>query len=297
MGVGVSSEIITLAKEMRRCAEAARSAGNSIGFVPTMGALHEGHLSLMAAAKRENDIAVISIFVNPLQFGPAEDYNRYPRDLARDKALAEGVGVDIIFAPSAKEIYTEGHSSFVEVEGLSKNLCGRDRPGHFRGVATVVAKFFNIVRPHKAYFGQKDYQQAIIVRRMIEDLNFDIELVLMPIIRENDGLALSSRNIYLNERERREAPVLYRSLKEAEEMLDGGERRSNKILDRMREMISNEDLARIDYLGIYHPDTLEEIETVDEEALVALAVRIGKTRLIDNILWEVESREKEEMSD
>lgn len=290
-------EIITEAKEMQRRVADLRREGKSIGFVPTMGALHEGHLSLMRKARGDNDIVVVSIFVNPTQFGPGEDFERYPRDLDRDKELTERVGVDIIFTPTLDEIYSQHHSTFVEVEGLSEGLCGRNRPGHFRGVATIVAKFFNITRPHRAYFGQKDYQQALIIKRMIENLNFDIELVLLPIIREEDGLALSSRNTYLSPEEREQALVLNRSLKKAQELLGGGERESRAILSQMREMISKEDLARIDYLGIYHPDTLEEMETIDKEALVALAVRIGETRLIDNILWRSRETKRSDCTD
>ncbi|HAV43576.1 TPA: pantoate--beta-alanine ligase [bacterium] len=282
-------EIITQVKEMQKRVEVYRNAGKSVGFVPTMGALHEGHFSLMRQARKDNDLVIISIFVNPLQFGPGEDYECYPKDLDRDRELAEEVGVDIIFAPPPKEMYPQTSSTFVEVERLSEGICGRDRPGHFRGVATVVTKLFNITKPHRVYFGQKDYQQALIIKRMIEDLNFDMEFVLMPIIREEDGLAMSSRNTYLNQREREQALILYRSLKKAEELLDGGERRSEVILEEIREMISKEDIAQIDYIGLYHPETLAEIETVEQEALIALAVRIGKTRLIDNLLWRKKS--------
>lgn len=279
-------EIITEANQVQKRVDLLRSAGKSIGFVPTMGALHEGHLSLMRRAREENDILIISIFVNPVQFGPDEDFENYPRDLDRDKELAGEVGVDIIFTPTPDEMYSRTYSTYVDVKDLSEALCGRDRPGHFRGVATVIAKLFNITRPHRAYFGQKDYQQALIIRRMIEDLNFDIELLLMPILREEDGLALSSRNAYLNTKERQQALVLSRSLLRAKEMLDGGEMESRVILKEMKGMISREDLAKINYIGIYHPDTLEEIEMVNDVALVALAVRIGRTRLIDNILWK-----------
>ena len=262
-----------------------REEGKTIGLVPTMGYLHEGHFSLIRQARKDCQQVFISIFVNPTQFGPSEDYNSYPRDLERDKRLAEKEGADIIFAPSPGEMYPPGYRTFVEVEKLSESLCGRSRPGHFRGVTTVVAKLFNIIRPHIAYFGQKDTQQAIIVKRMARDLNIGIEIKVLPIVREKDGLALSSRNQYLNEAERRAAPILYKSLQEARRMIiELGERRSSDIMQRMEGMIKGEKSAKIDYLSIVDGETLEEREQVEGKVLIALAVWIGKTRLIDNLL-------------
>ena len=264
-----------------------REEGKTIGLVPTMGYLHEGHLSLIRQARKDCQQVFISIFVNPTQFGPAEDYKSYPRDFLRDKRLAEKEGVDIIFAPSPGEMYPAPFHTFVEVEKLSEPLCGRSRPGHFRGVATVVAKLFNIIRPHIAYFGQKDAQQAIIIKRMVHDLDMDVEIEVLPIVREKDGLALSSRNQHLNEAERRAAPILYKSLQEAERMIKLGERQSRNIIRRMEEMIKGENLAKIDYLAIVDGEALKERERVEGKVFIALAVRIGKTRLIDNLMLEI----------
>ncbi len=263
-----------------------REEGKTISFVPTMGYFHPGHLSLMRQAGKDGDVLVVSIFVNPTQFGAGEDYERYPRDIERDKRLAEEEGVDIIFAPSAKEMYPERYSTFIEVKKLTESLCGRSRPGHFRGVATVVTKLFNIVKPSLAYFGQKDAQQALIIKRMVNDLNMDIEIHLLPIIRDKDGLALSSRNEYLNPEERRTAPVLYRALQEAQRMLDSGESNSREIIRRMEEIVERERLAKIDYISIVDGETLEDRERIEGKILLALAVWIGKTRLIDNIIFE-----------
>jgi pantoate--beta-alanine ligase len=278
-------EVITGIEEMRRRAIDIRKEGRSIGFVPTMGAFHEGHLSLMRVAREENDVVVVSVFVNPTQFGPDEDYERYPRDLERDKALAEEVGVEIIFAPTPADMYPSGYLTYVETERMSKLLCGRFRPHHFRGVTTVVAKLFNIIMPHRAYFGQKDYQQALIIKRMIEDLNYEIEMRVLPIVRDGDGVALSSRNTYLGKEEREAARILNLSLRMAEGLLNEGEREARRIINEMKKMINEERLARIEYISICDPNTLEEIPRVEEEAFIAMAVRIGETRLIDNLIW------------
>ena len=267
---------------MKAAAIEARSKGKTIGFVPTMGYLHEGHLSLVRESRKSADVTVVSIFVNPLQFGPQEDFRRYPRDPERDAALLEKEGVDILFLPENREMYPEGYRTSVEVAGLQEKLCGRSRPGHFRGVATVVLKLFNIVRPDCAFFGQKDAQQVVILQKMVQDLNADMEIRAMPIIREPDGLAMSSRNAYLSAEERRAALVLSSSLGEARRMFENGERAAGPIRERLSSAIAAESLARIDYVEIVDPSSLEPVERIDGEALVALAVYIGKTRLMDN---------------
>jgi len=255
-----------------------------IGFVPTMGYLHEGHLSLIRKARRECDEVIVSIFVNPTQFGRGEDYHSYPRDLKRDIALSEKEKVDVIFAPSVEEMYPEGYSTFVQVEGrLSSVLEGASRPGHFRGVCTVLVKLFNIISPDISFFGEKDFQQALIVKKMVEDLNIDTRIVLLPTVREEDGLAMSSRNSYFNEEERKAAIILYRSLKKAKEWIDQGERSSSRIIQKMKDFIAKEPLARIDYIAIVDSKSLEEVEQVERGNLIALAVYIGKVRLIDNM--------------
>jgi pantoate--beta-alanine ligase len=254
---------------------------STVSLVPTMGALHVGHLSLLVPA-READRLVVSIFVNPTQFGPLEDLNRYPRPLEQDLSLLKERGVDAVFLPPASEIYSEGYSTFVTVEGLSSRLCGISRPGHFRGVATVVLKLFNIVRPHKAVFGQKDAQQTIILRRMVRDLNLDVELIVQPIVREADGLALSSRNRYLNSEERQAATVLFRSLEFARRAALRGECRAGVLLQGVQELIAAEPLARLDYAEIVSVDDLSTLHEVTSAALLAMAVFIGETRLIDN---------------
>lgn len=278
--------IIKTKSALRQEIKQARAAGRRIGFVPTMGYLHEGHLSLMAAARRENDLVIASIFVNPTQFGPNEDFVSYPRALECDAAMAETVGVDLIFAPDVEEMYLPNPQTYVDVTGLGKNLCGARRPGHFRGVCTVVTKLFNIVQPDRAYFGQKDAQQAIIIRQMVEDLDQPVEVKIMPIVRESDGLAMSSRNKYLSPEEREAALVLHRSLTHAAELLRAGERRADRIKEGVTGIIQDEPLARLDYAAVVSGTTLEEIETVAERTLVAIAVLIGKTRLIDNFMWE-----------
>lgn len=281
-------DVITSIKEMQRRADRLRRDGKVIAFVPTMGYLHEGHLSLMREGRRRGDCLVVSIFVNPLQFGPAEDFAQYPRDLKRDLRLMEGIGVDICFTPTTAEMYPDGFQTSVEVERVTKNLCGISRPGHFRGVATVVTKLFNIVKPHLAIFGEKDYQQLITIKQMARDLNMDIEIIGMPTVREADGLAMSSRNTYLSPKERKEATALYRSLMKARELFLQGERNSLAILNQVRSIIEAESSVIIDYAKICDPHTLEDIEVIKAEALVALAVKIGKTRLIDNIVLKKE---------
>ena len=253
----------------------------TVSLVPTMGALHAGHLSLLVPA-READRVVVSIFVNPTQFGPHEDLQRYPRPLEQDLSLLKERGVDAVFLPSASEIYPEGYRTFVTVDDLSSRLCGVSRPGHFRGVATVVLKLFNIVRPHRAVFGQKDAQQTIILRRMVRDLNLDVELIVQPIVREPDGLALSSRNQYLNPEERKAATVLFRSLEFARQASLRGQSRTDVLLRGVRDLIESEPLARLDYAELVSADDLSPLDEVTNHALLALAVFIGKTRLIDN---------------
>lgn len=260
-----------------------RSRGKAIGLVPTMGALHDGHLSLMRRARKDNDTVVVSIFVNPTQFGPREDYRKYPRNFPRDTQLCKKSGVDFIFYPSAQQMFGKDYKTYVEVQELSDYLCGASRPGHFRGVATVVAKLFNIIQPDTAYFGQKDAQQARIIKKMSLDLNFPVKIKLMPIVREEGGLAMSSRNRYLSASERKSALVLWRSLKSARRLIKCGEINSQKIVLAMRQIISKEKRARIDYISIVDPKTLRPIKNITSGFLIAIAVRIGKTRLIDNL--------------
>jgi len=277
-------KVIEKVSEMRAWSEAERRHGGTIAFVPTMGALHEGHLSLVREGRRRGRRLVVSVFVNPTQFAPHEDYKAYPRDFERDRELLDREGVDVLFHPSVEGMYVEGHQTYVEVGRLGELLCGAFRPGHFRGVATVVAKLFNIVRPHVAVFGLKDYQQFQIVRRMVADLHFDVEIIGHPIIREKDGLAMSSRNAYLDAREREAARCLHRSLKKAALLVRQGEREARCIVSAVKEEIEREPLARVEYVSLCDPRSLEELEAIDGEALLALAVRIGKARLIDNTL-------------
>ncbi len=281
--------IITKVKEMQRVADELRREGKVIGVVPTMGYLHEGHLSLIRIAKEKSDVVITTIFVNPLQFAPHEDYDKYPRDFERDVKLAQSAGCDIIFYPSVEEMYPENFLTYVEVEKITKVLEGEFRPTHFRGVTTVVAKLFNITKPHIAVFGQKDAQQALIIKQMVRDLNFDIEIIVAPIVREADGLAMSSRNVYLSESERKDATVLYQSLKLAEKLVKEGERNPQNIVSQMEGLIKSKPTAKIDYIAIVDPNTLEKVEKLEEgeEYLVAIAVRIGSTRLIDNTLVKI----------
>jgi pantoate--beta-alanine ligase len=270
----------------------ARLVGKTIGLVPTMGYLHEGHLSLLRQAHRDNDITILSIFVNPLQFGVGEDYEEYPRDLETDATKAKEIGCDFIFAPSVKEMYPEGYATFVDVERLTEDLCGAARPGHFRGVTTVVTKLFNIATPDNTYFGQKDAQQALVLKRMAKDLNMDLTVNIMPIIREADGLAMSSRNVYLTPQERTAATILSRSLRQAEEKIKNGERDAKAVIRFITETIQSEPLAKIDYVGVVGTDEIKKTETITGQTLIALAVRFSNTRLIDNIILEVRSNAK-----
>lgn len=272
---------------MQIYATQARARRKAIAFVPTMGFLHDGHLRLLAEGRKKGDILVMSIFVNPTQFGPKEDYARYPRNMKRDLGYARRAGVDVVFAPAAKEMYPEGCQTYVTVEEVARNLCGPFRPGHFRGVATVVAKLFNIVRPHVALFGEKDYQQLTVIRRMVKDMNMNVGVIGVPTVREPDGLAKSSRNIYLKGKEREAALCLYKSLRVARELVRSGVRDSRIILREVRAIIRAEPLARIDYVSLVDPETLRDVQSVGRRALLAMAVRIGKTRLIDNVLLTV----------
>ena len=264
--------------------EARRSLQGSLGLAPTMGYLHEGHLSLVRRARDENDSCAAWIFVNPLQFGPSEDYERYPRDEARDVALLEQEGVDLLFMPSAEEIYPPGFSTYVEEQGVSEQLEGRVRPGHFRGVATVVLKFFNIMTPSRAYFGQKDAQQVVVLKKLVRDLNLPVELVICPTVREPDGLAMSSRNAYLTPEERAAAPVLYRALTVAQDAWSMGQTSADKLRFAMMGVISSHQLATLDYVSIAHPETLKELDVTEEGALVSGAIQFSKARLVDNVI-------------
>lgn len=273
---------------MRGFVKKHRKQGKQIGLVPTMGYLHEGHLSLVREALKTCDVVIVSIFVNPLQFGAGEDYEDYPRDLTRDCQLAEKEGVAAIFNPKVTEMYPAGgFFTYVEVEGLTEGLCGKSRPGHFRGVTTVVNKLFNIVQPDRAYFGQKDAQQAVVIQRMVQDLNLPVQIVVVPIVREPDGLAMSSRNVYLSPPERKAALVLNRSIKKAVQMIASGERNAQVLLKAMEIEIESEPLAKIDYIEIVGAKDLKPVEVLQGQVLIALAVYIGKTRLIDNCMMEV----------
>ena len=278
---------------LRENVKQARNQGKTIVLIPTMGFLHYGHLSMVEAARQgdeehERNYIVMSIFVNPLQFGPNEDYDRYPRDLIRDSRLAQEAGVDLLFVPSVQEMYPEGESlTTVNVTKVSAELCGAHRPGHFQGVATVVNKLFNIVLPDVAYFGQKDYQQFIVTKQMVKDLNIPLKIALMPTIREADGLALSSRNSYLNPEQRKQAPVLFNSLRNAAELIQAGERNPEVILNTIEQRIRNESDGQIEYIEIRKAENLEKVEKINGSVVIALAVHFGSTRLIDNIIVEV----------
>jgi pantoate--beta-alanine ligase len=272
--------------EMRAASRAARHAGKRLGFVPTMGALHEGHLSLVRAARAACDVVAASIFVNPTQFGPNEDLAKYPRSFEQDCQLLEREGVDFIFAPTAEEMYPAGAVTWVTVEELSTKLDGRSRPGHFRGVTTVVAKLFHIVEPAVAFFGQKDAAQVAIIRRMVRDLNLPVEIVVCPIVREPDGLAMSSRNAYLDAQQRQQALVLYRSLRKVKELAGAGERKAGRLIEAGRAEFAKEKSVRLDYFEIVNPDTLDPVEDISRGALVAVAAFLGTTRLIDNLRIE-----------
>ena len=280
-------ELIHTIDWMKQVARQARTDGRVIGFVPTMGALHAGHLSLIEAARRETSPVVVSIFVNPKQFGPNEDFARYPRTFDADRERLEDSGVDVLFAPSTEEMYPPGFRTVVNVEGLGDRLEGRTRPGHFRGVATVVIRLLEIVSPRFAYFGRKDAQQARIIRQMTSDLALDAEIVVCPIVREPDGLATSSRNAYLSPEERRAAPVLYRALDRARQAIAAGERDSARLIQTLRGVLAAEPLALPDYVEIVDANSLEAVTALRDECLALLAVRIGATRLIDNMLMDV----------
>jgi len=270
-----------------------RAAGRSIGLVPTMGDLHEGHLSLIRRARAECDVVVVSDFVNPTQFGAGEDYERYPRDLERDVQLCAMEGVDIVFAPYPHEMYREGFATYVVQEGLTEKLCGASRPVHFRGVTTIVAKLFNIVLPTASYWGQKDAQQVAVIKRMVVDLNFATRVVVCPIVREPDGLAISSRNRYLSSDQRQDALSLSRSLNKARQMIASGETNSGRLRRQMCEVIERTPSAKIDYVAIVHSETLEDVDNVDREVLVAVAARFGRARLIDNMLVSPPAKRRE----
>lgn len=277
-------KIVSTVEQVREEVKKWRQQGLTVGLVPTMGYLHEGHKSLIDKAVAQNDKVVVSVFVNPIQFGPTEDLATYPRDLERDAALCEDAGAALIFHPEKEDMYFDDFCTYIDMDGLTKGLCGKTRPIHFRGVCTVVGKLFNIVHPDRAYFGQKDAQQLAVVRRMVRDLNFDLEIVGCPIIREEDGLAKSSRNTYLSEEERKAAVILHKGLVKGEEVVSAGEKDVKKVLDAITEIIESEPLARIDYVEAVDFDNIETIDTIEGSVLVAVAVYIGKTRLIDNFI-------------
>jgi len=281
-------KLVKTVNEMRAFRRTMGTGGKRLGLVPTMGALHEGHLSLVQAARDKSDIVAVSIFVNPTQFGPSEDFAKYPRNLESDCALLEREQVDVVFAPSVGDMYSAGAVTWVTVERMSDRLCGRSRPGHFRGVTTVVSKLFNIVEPEVAFFGQKDAAQVAIIRRMVSDLNVPVAIEVCPIIREPDGLALSSRNAYLNPEERKSALVLHRALQRAQKLFEGGERDSAKLIAAGEQEFAKEPAARLDYFDVVDPDSLESIRAISKRALIAVAAYVGNTRLIDNILVDPE---------
>lgn len=279
-------QVVKTVHEVRDIVKAWRKEGLTVGLVPTMGFLHEGHQSLIARSVKDNDRTVVSVFVNPIQFGPAEDLEAYPRDLEHDKALVESTGGDLIFHPEPEEMYPAHFSTHVDTDETTALLCGAKRPGHFRGVCTVVNKLFNIVMPDRAYFGQKDAQQLSTIRRMVRDLNMDLEIVPCPIIREADGLAKSSRNVYLNAEERQAALILSKSLKLGREAIEEGERSAQAVIKIITDSLQTEPLARIDYVEVVDLDNVQRVERIEGETLVAIAVFIGKTRLIDNLIWK-----------
>lgn len=279
-------EVITNIHIMQHKSNELREKGYRIALVPTMGFFHEGHLELMRIAKKNADRLIVSIFVNPIQFGPSEDYERYPRDIEGDTKKAEKVGVDILFIPEVKDMYPEGFQTKVSVEKLTQHLCGIFRPGHFDGVTTVVAKLFNITKPHIAVFGEKDYQQLQVIKRMVKDLNMDIEIISAPTVREPDGLAMSSRNAYLNPEERRSALCLKKSIDLAQSMVNRGIYDTSSIKKSIEELIKNHPYTKIEYISICDPETLEEMKEIKDRALLALAVYVGKARLIDNSILE-----------
>lgn len=278
-------EIIKKVYEMKAISSKARQNGKLIAFVPTMGYFHEGHLSLMREGRKRGDLLVVSIFVNPTQFGPTEDYQKYPRDLERDRKMAQDVGVDFLFVPEVEDMYPKDHQTIVRVEKVTKGLCGKSRPNHFQGVATIVNMLLNIVMPQIAIFGEKDFQQLVTIRQMVKDLFMDVEIIGMPTVREPDGLAMSSRNTYLSENERKAATALYKSLKLAEEMIKNGEKRADYIIERMRNFLLSNPLIKIDYIQICNTHALENINMIEGEVVIAIAAFVGQTRLIDNLVY------------
>ncbi len=282
-------EIAKTIELTKKFVAAARKRDKTIGLVPTMGALHIGHISLIRAARRQTDYVVVSIFVNPTQFGPAEDFDKYPRPFDEDLQICREQGVDLVFAPDAKEMYPTKNITWVNVEKLTETLCGRTRPGHFRGVTTVCAKLFNIVRPDVAFFGQKDAQQAVVIKRMVTDLNMPLKIQVCPTVREEDGLAVSSRNKYLSESERKDASLLYKSLQKAKQLIGTGVTNPEQIIAQMRKILAQSTLLETEYIEIVEPETLEPLNPVKGPALIALAVRCGSVRLIDNILVDATS--------
>ncbi len=284
-GGGIMKVVKSVA-EMQQLADLWRRDGKVIAFVPTMGYLHEGHLALMRLGRTKGQILVISIFVNPIQFGPKEDYERYPRDLERDLKLAESVGVDVVFAPEVEEMYPQGFQTLVDVTELSRPLCGKSRPGHFRGVATVVTKLFNIVKPHIAIFGEKDFQQLVVIRRMVKDLNMDVQIIGHPIVREADGLAMSSRNVYLSPQERSVALRLSQSLSIARRLVRQSTLDAGEILKAVTSHLCQDDALRLDYAELRDPETLEEVSVINKPTLLAIAAFVGNTRLIDNCILD-----------
>jgi len=280
-------ETIATVKEMQSLSSRARREGKVIAFVPTMGYFHEGHLSLMREGRRRGDLLVVSIFVNPTQFGPSEDFEKYPRDFARDSKMAEEVGVDVIFYPNVEEMYPSDHQTFVRVTEVTRGLCGRLRPTHFQGVTTVVAMLFNIVMPHVAIFGEKDFQQLVTIQQMVRDLHMDVEVVGMPTIREADGLAMSSRNVYLKKPEERKAALsLHLSLNRAEELLKRGEKRAKAVIEEMEKILRSEPSVRIDYIQVCNARTLQDIDRTEGDVVIALAAYVGNVRLIDNFAFQ-----------
>ena len=277
--------VIKTIKEMQANGESVRASGKRISFVPTMGYFHEGHLSLMKRARQVADHVVVSIYVNPTQFGPKEDFSQYPRDFERDAQMAQEVGVDVIFFPSNEEMYPEGYQTYVDVEKVTKNLCGMSRPHHFRGVTTVCCKLFNIVKPHNAVFGKKDFQQLAAIRRMVVDLNLDLEIIGLPTYREQDGLAMSSRNVYLKEEERKSALTLVGALKLAQKLYAEGQTDAALIIDKAKQFIEAAPFTQIDYIKICDASSLEDVRRIEGKTVMALAVRVGKTRLIDNSVF------------
>jgi pantoate--beta-alanine ligase len=275
-------KVVKSVKAMQSFSEDLRSQGKKISFVPTMGYFHDGHLELMKEAKKMADYVVVSIYVNPTQFGPKDDFSKYPRDLDRDLKMAQNVDVDVIFYPTDKEMYPSNYQTYVDVEKVTQNLCGASRPGHFRGVTTVCNKLFNIVKPHIAVFGRKDFQQFITIKRMVEDLNMDLQIIGLPTVREQDGLAMSSRNKYLNKKERSSALSLFKALNLAQKLYSGGERKASVIINEAEKLIKKSPYLVIDYIQICDVKTLKDIDIIKNNAVMALAVKVGTTRLIDN---------------